>query len=123
MGEDPRKLPMKIFPAVHYSMGGLWVDYDQMTNIPGLFAAGECDYSQHGANRLGANSLLSAIYGGMVAGPNAVKYINGFRKSSDAISSTVFDRHVKEEEEKWNDIMSMAVQKTRMFFIKSLGNG
>ena len=43
---------MKIFPAVHYSMGGLWVDYDQMTNIPGLFAAGECDYSQHGANRL-----------------------------------------------------------------------
>ena len=55
---------MKIFPAVHYSMGGLWVDYDQMTNIHGLFAAGECDYSQHGANRLGANSLLSAIYGG-----------------------------------------------------------
>ena len=61
-GEDPHKLPMKIFPAVHYSMGGLWVDYDQMTNIPGLFAAGECDYSMHGANRLGANSLLSAIY-------------------------------------------------------------
>ena len=57
MGDDPRKVPMKIFPAVHYSMGGLWVDYDQMTNIPGLFAAGECDYSQHGANRLGANSL------------------------------------------------------------------
>ena len=79
-GDDPRKVPMKIFPAVHYSMGGLWVDYDQMTNIPGLFAAGECDYSQHGANRLGANSLLSAIYGGMVAGPNAVKYINGLRK-------------------------------------------
>ena len=52
IGEDPRKVPMKIFPAVHYSMGGLWVDYDQMTNIPGLFAAGECDYSQHGANRL-----------------------------------------------------------------------
>ena len=80
LGDDPRKVPMKIFPAVHYSMGGLWVDYDQMTNIPGLFAAGECDYSQHGANRLGANSLLSAIYGGMVAGPNAVKYINGLRE-------------------------------------------
>ena len=70
MGEDPRKVPMKIFPAVHYSMGGLWVDYDQMTNIKGLFAAGECDFSMHGANRLGANSLLSAIYGGMVAGPS-----------------------------------------------------
>ena len=55
---------MKIFPAVHYSMGGLYVDYDQMTNIKGLF--GECDFSQHGGNRLGANSLLSAIYGGTV---------------------------------------------------------
>src|SRR5699024_12197154 len=55
VGEDPRKVPMKIFPAVHYSMGGLWVDFDQMTNIPGIFAAGECDYSQHGGNRLGAN--------------------------------------------------------------------
>ncbi len=71
VGDDPRKVPMKIFPAVHYSMGGLWVDYDQMTNIPGLFAAGECDYSMHGGNRLGANSLLSAVYGGMVAGPSA----------------------------------------------------
>ncbi|OXS80576.1 succinate dehydrogenase flavoprotein subunit [Domibacillus enclensis] len=107
MGDDPRKVPMKIFPAVHYSMGGLWVDYDQQTNIPGLFAAGECDYSQHGANRLGANSLLSAIYGGMVAGPNAVRYISGLEKSADSISSTVFDNHVKQEQEKWNDIMSM----------------
>ena len=56
MGDDPRKIPMKIFPAVHYSMGGMWVDYNQMTNIPGLFAAGECEYQYHGANRLGANS-------------------------------------------------------------------
>ena len=75
-GDDPRKVPMKIFPAVHYSMGGLWVDEDQMTNIPGLFAAGECDYSQHGANRLGANSLLSAVFRWKVAGPNAVKYMS-----------------------------------------------
>lgn len=107
MGDDPRKVPMKIFPAVHYSMGGLWVDYDQQTNIPGLFAAGECEYSQHGANRLGANSLLSAIYGGMVAGPNAVRYINGLEKSADAVSSTVFDQHVKQEQAKWNDILAM----------------
>ncbi|WNS78530.1 succinate dehydrogenase flavoprotein subunit [Domibacillus sp. DTU_2020_1001157_1_SI_ALB_TIR_016] len=107
MGDDPRKVPMKIFPAVHYSMGGLWVDYDQQTNIPGLFAAGECEYSQHGANRLGANSLLSAIYGGMVAGPNAVRYINGLEKGADAVSSTVFDQHVKQEQAKWNDILSM----------------
>jgi len=66
VGDDPRKVPMKIFPAVHYSMGGLWVDDHHMTNIPGLFAAGECDYQYHGANRLGANSLVSAIFGGMV---------------------------------------------------------
>lgn len=88
---------MKIFPAVHYSMGGLWVDYDQMTNIPGLFAAGECDYSMHGGNRLGANSLLSAIYGGMVAGPNAVKYVNGLESSVEDMSSALFDAHTKKK--------------------------
>ena len=53
VGDDPRHVPMRIFPGVHYSMGGLWVDFDQRTNIPGLLAAGECDYSIHGANRLG----------------------------------------------------------------------
>lgn len=77
VGDDPRQVPMRIFPAVHYSMGGLWVDYGQMTNIPGLFAAGECEYQYHGANRLGANSLVSAIHGGMVAGPAAVRYAQG----------------------------------------------
>ncbi|WP_100331771.1 succinate dehydrogenase flavoprotein subunit [Bacillus xiapuensis] len=121
MGEDPHKVPMKIFPAVHYSMGGLWVDYEQHTNIQGVFAAGECDYSQHGANRLGANSLLSAIYGGMVAGPNAVKYINGLEKSSDAISSSVFDRYVKQEEEKWNSIMSLDGTENAYVLHKELG--
>lgn len=121
VGDDPRKVPMKIFPAVHYSMGGLWVNYDQMTSIPGLFAAGECDYSQHGANRLGANSLLSAVFGGMVAGPNAVSYIEGLEKSSDAVSSTVFDRHVKEQEEKWNNIMSLDGNENAYILHKELG--
>jgi len=74
VGDDPREVPMKIFPGMHYTMGGLWVDYNQQTNIQGLYAAGECDYSIHGANRLGANSLVSCIYGGFVAGPTAVKY-------------------------------------------------
>ena len=74
VGDDPRKVPMKIFPGVHYTMGGLWVDFNQQTNIPGVFAAGEADYSIHGANRLGANSLLSCIYGGFVAGPAAMAY-------------------------------------------------
>ena len=74
VGEDPHEVPMKIFPGVHYTMGGLWVDFNQQTNIPGVFAAGEADYSIHGANRLGANSLLSCIYGGFVAGPQAMQY-------------------------------------------------
>ena len=74
VGDDPRKVPMKIFPGMHYTMGGLWVDFNQMTNIPGVYAAGEADYSIHGANRLGANSLLSCIYGGFVAGPHAMNY-------------------------------------------------
>ncbi|KZB92835.1 succinate dehydrogenase flavoprotein subunit [Priestia flexa] len=121
MGDDPRKVPMKIFPAVHYSMGGLWVDYDQMTNIPGLFAAGECDYSQHGANRLGANSLLSAIYGGMVAGPKAVDYINGLEKSADALPTSLYDQHVKQEEEKWQSIMSMDGTENAYILHKELG--
>ncbi|MEC5422005.1 succinate dehydrogenase flavoprotein subunit [Virgibacillus sp. C22-A2] len=107
VGEDPRKVPMKIFPAVHYSMGGLWVDYDQMTNIPGIFAAGECDYSQHGGNRLGANSLLSAIYGGAVAGPNAIKYVDGLEKHVDDISPELFETRQKEEQEKFEALINM----------------
>jgi succinate dehydrogenase / fumarate reductase flavoprotein subunit len=74
VGDDPHEVPMKIFPGVHYTMGGLWVDFNQMTNIPGLFAIGECEYQYHGANRLGANSLLSCIYAGFISGPNALNY-------------------------------------------------
>jgi succinate dehydrogenase / fumarate reductase flavoprotein subunit len=74
VGDDPREVPMKIFPGMHYTMGGLWVDFDQMTNVPGIFAAGECEYQYHGANRLGANSLVSCIHGGFIAGPNALRY-------------------------------------------------
>jgi succinate dehydrogenase / fumarate reductase, flavoprotein subunit len=74
VGDDPRDEPMKIFPGMHYTMGGLWVDFNQMTNIPGIFAAGEAEYQYHGANRLGANSLMSCIYGGFQAGPNAMTY-------------------------------------------------
>lgn len=107
VGDDPRKVPMKIFPAVHYSMGGLWVDFDQMTSIPGVFAAGEVDYTIHGANRLGANSLLSCIYGGMVAGPNAVKYIDGLDELADDQTSSLFDEKLKEEQEKFEGLMNM----------------
>src|ERR1039457_6581736 len=74
VGDDPRDVPMKIFPGMHYTMGVLWVDFEQMTNIPGIFAAGECEYQYHGANRLGANSLVSCIFGGFKSGPNALRY-------------------------------------------------
>ena len=74
VGVDPHDNPMKIFPGMHYTMGGIWVDFNQMTNIPGIFAAGECEYQYHGANRLGANSLVSCIFGGFITGPNAMRY-------------------------------------------------
>jgi succinate dehydrogenase / fumarate reductase flavoprotein subunit len=77
VGVDPREEPMKVFPGVHYTMGGIWVDFDQMTSIPGLFAAGECEYQYHGANRLGANSLLSCIYGGQVAAAAMLRHAAG----------------------------------------------
>jgi succinate dehydrogenase / fumarate reductase flavoprotein subunit len=99
VGEDPRKVPMKVFPAVHYSMGGVWVDLNHMSNVAGLFAAGECDYQYHGANRLGANSLLSAVHSGMIAGPASVEYAKGLKKSADSIASSIFENERQNQEE------------------------
>ena len=121
MGDDPRKVPMKVFPAVHYSMGGLWVDYNQMTNIPGLFAAGECEYQYHGANRLGANSLLSAIFGGMVAGPKALEYMRGLKKSAEDLPSSVFEAERKRQEEKYQSILKMNGTENAYMLHKELG--
>ena len=83
VGDDPRKVPMQIYPSVHYSMGGIWVDRKHNTNIPGLMASGECDYQYHGANRLGANSLLSAAYSGTVSGPEAMRWAKEGEKGSE----------------------------------------
>lgn len=107
VGDDPRKVPMRIFPAVHYTMGGLWVDIDQMTNIPGLFAAGEAEYQYHGANRLGANSLLSCIYGGMIAGPNAVRYAKNVKRSVDSLPESLFESYQKKYQDEFEDILRM----------------
>jgi succinate dehydrogenase / fumarate reductase, flavoprotein subunit len=96
VGDDPRTTPMKIFPGMHYTMGGLWVDFNQSTNIPGIFAAGECEYQYHGANRLGANSLVSCIFGGFTAGPNAVRYA---RNQKAATSNGHFESERKRQEE------------------------
>ncbi len=106
-GDDPRKVPMRIFPAVHYSMGGIWVDYQQMTNIPGLFACGEVEYQYHGANRLGANSLLSSIYGGMVTGPSAVQYIKGLKRSVNDMSEQSLSEEIRKQQDKYDRILKM----------------
>jgi succinate dehydrogenase / fumarate reductase flavoprotein subunit len=96
VGDDPRTTPMKIFPGMHYTMGGLWVDFNQATNISGIFAAGECEYQYHGANRLGANSLVSCIFGGFTAGPNAMRYAKNMQA---AASDGHFNNERKRQEE------------------------
>lgn len=109
-GDEPAKVPMRIFPGMHYSMGGAWIDWPaaddpdrferfrQMTNLKGCFAAGECEYQYHGANRLGANSLLSCIYGGLVSGVEMHRYVH--ERGDKQIASSIFDHALKIEEEK-----------------------
>jgi len=122
VGDDPKKVPMRIFPAVHYSMGGMWVDYEQMTNIPGLFAAGECEYQYHGANRLGANSLLSAIYGGMIAGPRSLEYIKKNNLKTPSGGEEAFARERKVQEELWSRILNMKGEENPYHIHKELGD-
>ncbi len=118
-GVDPYKNPMKVFPAVHYSMGGLWVDFERdargslrlgsprnhATNIPGLYAVGEVDYQYHGANRLGANSLLSCIYGGIVAGPAVASYQQSLAKSAFDLPKSIFEKAEKKCREEYQGIL------------------
>jgi len=116
-GVDPRSVPMKIFPAVHYSMGGLWVDYErstsggmaegsprnQQTSIPGLYAIGECDYQYHGANRLGANSLLSCIFSGLFVAPTLAAVAAGRGGAAD---QRLFNAGLKREEERHHALLA-----------------
>lgn len=116
-GDNPRKVPMKIYPAVHYSMGGAWVDWPavddpdreerfrQMTNIPGCFNVGESDFLYHGANRLGANSLLSCIFAGLVAGTEAPKYLKTLDRRCDEIDTHYFQKALEQEQALKDDLM------------------
>lgn len=117
-GEDPHKVPMKIFPAVHYSMGGAWVDWPavddldrlarfrQMTNIPGCFNIGESDYQYHGANRLGANSLLSCIFSGLIAGIEVPNYLSSLTQSYGNLPARIFADALMTEDSFKQDLMS-----------------
>ena len=122
VGDDPTKVPMKIFPGMHYTMGGLWATYEKkangdldadspktmMTTIPGLYAAGEANNQYHGANRLGANSLVSCIFDGTLVGPAAVKYVKGLEGThAEDLPESIYEAAVKEQEEKFNRILRM----------------
>ena len=72
-GENPYETPMRIYPAVHYVMGGLWVDYDLQSSIPGLFVTGEANFSDHGANRLGASALMQGLADGYFVLPHTIR--------------------------------------------------
>ncbi|MFN8219305.1 MAG: succinate dehydrogenase flavoprotein subunit [Fimbriimonadales bacterium] len=111
MREDPIETPMRIYPGVHYTMGGLWVDYEtngdgmidvasprnQMTNVPGLYAAGECDYQYHGANRLGANALLSCLYGGEITAQGVMAYLPTMDAAADSAAGLAADAQAREQ--------------------------
>jgi succinate dehydrogenase / fumarate reductase, flavoprotein subunit len=122
IGDDPTKVPMRIFPGMHYTMGGIWVGFDMksngdldpsspkthMTNIPGLYAVGECEHQYHGANRLGANSLVSCVFEGMITGPAAVKYVRNLQGThADGLPSSVFEQALKRDQEKYEQILRM----------------
>ncbi len=82
-GEDPYQEPMRIYPAIHYTMGGLWVDYNLMSNVPGLYVIGEANFSDHGANRLGASALMQGLADGYFVLPNTI---------GDYLASNKFDK-------------------------------
>src|SRR5207245_6742618 len=92
---------MTVFPGRHYPMGVIGVNgEDQASNVPGIYAAGECEYQYHGANRLGANSLVSCIFGGGIAGPAAVKYAKNLEKGAESTPAAAFEAERKRQEEK-----------------------
>ena len=122
LGVDPRVEPMKVFPAMHYTMGGIWVNgEDQASNVPGIYAAGECEYQYHGANRLGANSLVSCIFGGGIAGRAAVKYAKNLENSAESTPAAVFDGERKRQEEKNHKLINQDGSENPITIWRELG--
>ena len=122
-GEDPYSQPMRIFPAVHYTMGGLWVDYNLMTNIPGLFAAGEANFSDHGANRLGASALMQGLSDGYFVLPSTIgNYLAdvkpGMRYGTD---HEAFETAAKQAQDSIDRLLNINGKRTIIDFHRTLG--
>ncbi len=109
VGEDPYKQPMMIYPAIHYTMGGLWVDYNLETNIPGLFALGECNFSDHGANRLGASALMQGLADGYFVIPYTIGTFlsKEIRTPNTNTNHQAFDQVQKDVEDRINHLLSV----------------
>ena len=122
-GMDPYEEPMQIYPAGHYTMGGLWVDYELMTTIPGLFAIGEANFSDHGANRLGASSLMQAAGDGYFILPVTISnFLSGeIRTPKIPTTGQEFDEAEKTARERLETFLSMKGKQTASSFHKRLG--
>ena len=120
--EDPYKVPMRIYPAVHYTMGGLWVDYNLMTTIPGLFALGECNFSDHGANRLGASALMQGLADGYFVIPYTIGgYLAQLKRDNVDENHPEFKESAKAVEERVRKLLSIKGKKTVDEFHRELG--
>lgn len=121
-GENPYKVPMKIYPAPHYTMGGLWVDYNLMTTIPGLFAAGEANFSDHGANRLGASALMQGLADGYFVVPYTIgDYIANNDIKPVATTHDAFKEAHNNIDSQINKLMNIKGDRTVESFHKQLG--
>ena len=121
--ENPYELPMKIYPAVHYTMGGVWVDYNLMTSIPGCFAIGEANFSDHGANRLGASALMQGLADGYFVLPYTIGDYLSNEISTGKISTDLpeFEKSEKEVSEKLMKLISNKGEKSVDYYHKKLG--
>ena len=121
-GEDPYKVPMRIFPAVHYTMGGLWVDYNLQSTIPGLFVIGEANFSDHGANRLGASALMQGLADGYFVLPYTLSnYLAGMSRDPVTTQGGEFRAVQNQVEEKLQRLLSINGKRTVDSFHKELG--
>ena len=120
--ENPYELPMRIYPAVHYTMGGLWVDYNLQTTIPGLYALGECNFSDHGANRLGASALMQGLADGYFVIPYTLgDYLAGIGPKPVDTSHPAFAETQKAVEDRLNKLLSLKGTKTVDEYHRELG--